>query len=95
MPGLLSGLAQGGQQKSNQNHGGDQENILSENQQTYHSGTYANDGRNVIFRAEPLFYENRNEKGSQSKVHTLIIDRKQRAGQRAQNGTADPIQMIE
>ena len=84
-----------GQGHGDDDHGGDQEQIPSEQRQTECRGGYADDGGLVVIGAEPLLHENGDEQGSQGKVDALEVERQHRAGDTAYHGADDPVDLIE
>ena len=92
---LLSCFAGSGQNQRNDHHGGDQKDILAEDQKADGSGCYTGDGGNVVFVAEPLLYKDGDEQGCQNKFDAFVVDGDQRTGNRSQNGTGNPVDLIE
>ena len=92
--GLLSGLLQQSEQSGNQRHGGNEEHIPSENQQTQSGGARAYDRGTVIFGAQPLLYEDGYKQGSEDEFDALKIDLQQRTGRSPQGGAAYPPDVV-
>jgi len=89
-----SGLPAQGQNSGDQEHGGDEKYILSENCQTGGGDSHTNDGGEVVFGAEPLLHKNGDKQGGQDKFDALVIDGEQVACQRAQQGAGYPVDVV-
>lgn len=94
MAGLRSGLLCHDQNGSDETHGGDQEYILSKNQQADGSGGHAHDGREMVLCVEPLFHKNGDEQGSENEFDAFKIQGQQASGQGAQGSAANPPALV-
>ena len=92
---LLSGSAHEGQQQGNGDHGRDQKYVAAENQQAAQGGGHTDEGGAMVFGAEPLFHENGDEQGGQSKIDAFKIDGQYASGQTSQHSTGNPVKVVE